>query len=142
MSSPTKIKLNKQETLTITWSDGSEYHYPLQFLRDESPDAENKGETILWKHFAPPTKGQDKPGKYDIENITMVGNYAINIKWKDGYDYGIYSFDLLKQWGEYLEIKDILPTNCGDHHHHDHSHGEDDKGNQCGGGSCSSCGGH
>lgn len=139
MSSPTKIKLDKQETLIITWDNGNEYKYPLQFLRDESPDAGNKGETILWKHYAPPAHGPDQPGKYEIANIEMVGNYAINIKWKDGYDYGIYSFELLEQWGEYLEVKSILPTNYGDHHDHDHCNGDDDNVHQCGGGSCSSC---
>jgi DUF971 family protein len=38
----------------------------------------------------------------------MVGNYAIQIKWKDGYDFGIYSWDLLKQYGDYLEVRDNL----------------------------------
>lgn len=143
MPNPTKIKLNKElESLVITWDDGNEYNYPLTFLRDESPDAENKGETILWKHYEAPKKGPDKPGKYEVANIEMVGNYAINIKWKDGYDYGIYSFDLLRQWGEYLEVKSILPTNFGDHHDHGHGHSHNDDNGGCGSGGCSSCGGH
>lgn len=119
MANPVKINLNKDDSLTIKWDTGKEYNYPLQFLRDESPDAGNKGETILWKHYAPPPKGPDKPGKYEIENIEMVGNYAINIKWKDGYHYGIYSFALLEQWGEFLEVKSLLPKNYGEHHDHD-----------------------
>ncbi len=108
MSNPTKIKLNKQESLTITWDNGKTFDYPLKYLRDESPDASNKGETILWKHYEPPEKGPDKPGKYEVEEITPVGNYAITIKWKDGYDYGIYSWDLLERWGEYLEVKENI----------------------------------
>ena len=69
MALPKKIKLNKQESLTIHWDNGKIIDYPLQFLRDESPDAGNKGETILWKHYAPPPKGPDKPGKYEIDKI-------------------------------------------------------------------------
>ncbi|OGU57352.1 MAG: hypothetical protein A2V66_03190 [Ignavibacteria bacterium RBG_13_36_8] len=116
---PTKIKLNKQESLTITWDNGKEYTYPLKFLRDESPDAQNKGETILWKHYEPPPKGPDKPGKHEIENIEMVGSYAINIKWRDGYDYGIYSFDLLARLGEYLNVKNKLPKDFHNHNGED-----------------------
>ena len=110
MANPTKIKLNKEtDELHITWDDGKLYKYPVQFLRDESPDAGNKGETILWKHHPPPPPGPDKPGKYEIEKIEMVGNYAIQITWKDGYDYGLYSWDLLQRWGEFFEVKNSLP---------------------------------
>lgn len=108
MKIPTKIKLNGNDSLTINWDDGKIIDYPLKFLRDESPDAGNKGETILWKHYAPPPKGPDKPGKYEIERIEKVGNYAINITWKDGEDAGIYSWEVLERLGEILEIKKSL----------------------------------
>lgn len=108
MLQPTIIKLDKKETLLIEWDDGEIYRYPLTYLRDESPDAENKGETILWREYAPPPKGPDKPGKYEIENIEIVGNYGLSIKWKDGYDYGIYSYELLRTWGKYFDtVKDL-----------------------------------
>ena len=105
---PKKIKLNGKEFLTIEWESGKAINYPLTFLRDESPDAGNKGETILWKHYAPPPKGPDKHGKYEVANIEKVGNYAINIKWKDGEDDGIYSWEYLEKLGEFLEIKKSL----------------------------------
>ncbi|MBU0558319.1 MAG: DUF971 domain-containing protein [Bacteroidetes bacterium] len=108
MAVPKNIKLNKQETLLIQWDNGKENIYPLKFLRDESPDANNKGETILWKHYSPPFKSPDKPGKYEIADIQMVGNYAIQITWKDGYDYGIYSWQILEQLGDYLALKTSL----------------------------------
>ena len=109
MKIPKKIKLNGQESLTIIWDDGKIIDYPLKFLRNESPDAGNKGETILWKHYAPPPKGPDKPGKYEVEKIDKVGHYAINIIWKDGESAGIYSWEVLKRLGELLEIKKSLP---------------------------------
>ena len=108
MSQPKKIKLNKQETLLIEWDNGKTIEYPLTFLRDESPDAGNKGETILWKHYAPPPKGPDQPGKYEIADIKKVGNYAISITWKDGESSGIYSWELLERFAEYLELKQNL----------------------------------
>lgn len=108
MATPTKIKLHKQEHLEIAWDNGKVIKYPLKFLRDESPDANNKGETILWKHYPAPAKTNVPPQGYEIEKIEMVGNYAIQIKWKDGYDYGIYSWDLLERFGDYLEVKNNL----------------------------------
>lgn len=108
---PKRIKLNNQESLTIEWDNGEIFTYPLTFLRDESPDAGNKGETILWKHYAPPPKGPDKPGKYEVADIKTVGNYAINIIWKDGHNDGIYSWDLLKRFEEFLKIKNDISQN-------------------------------
>ena len=109
MALPKKIKLNNQELLTIEWNNGKTINYPLTLLRDESPDAGNKGETILWKHYAPPAKGPDKPGKYEIANIQKVGNYAITITWKDGESAGIYSWEVLERLAELIEIKNSLP---------------------------------
>jgi len=112
MAAAKKIKLINSKELLILWDNGKENIFPLKFLRDESPDATNKGETILWKHY-PPTKKQSEinlPGKYEIEKIVPVGNYGIQITWKDGYDYGIYSWDLLEKYGEFLEVKGSLPN--------------------------------
>ncbi|ROL62405.1 DUF971 domain-containing protein [Bacteroidetes/Chlorobi group bacterium ChocPot_Mid] len=109
MAVPKKIKLVKDELL-IVWDNGKENYFPLKFLRDESPDATNKGETILWKHY-PATEKQsevNRPGKYEIEKIVPVGNYGIQITWKDGYDYGIYSWDLFEKWADFLDIKRSL----------------------------------
>ena len=111
MAVPKKIKMNEQVSLTITWANGKEVTFPLKYLRDESPDAGNKGETILWKHYAPPAKGPDKPGKYEVANIKKVGNYAITITWKDGESAGIYSWEVLERLGELLEIKQSLSEN-------------------------------
>jgi DUF971 family protein len=108
MVSPKQIKVNGKESLSIKWNDEKIHNIPLTFLRDESPDAGNKGETILWKHYDPLPKTPDSPGKYEIEKIEVVGDYAIQIKWKDGYDYGIYSWDLLYTWGEYWNVRSNL----------------------------------
>ncbi len=119
MNVPTKIKLKDKETLTIEWNDGKAFDYPLQFLRDESPDAGNKGETILWKKYDPPPKGPDKPGKYEIVNIETVGSYAVTFHWKDGNSDGIYPYRLLRTWGEYFEVKDNLHQDFERDHNHE-----------------------
>jgi DUF971 family protein len=102
---PIKINLNKETNeLQITWENSVVHNFPLNFLRDESPDAQNKGEHILWKTIPAPPKGPDRIGKYEIAKIDLIGNYAIQITWKDGYDYGIFSFELLQKWGKLLEV--------------------------------------
>jgi DUF971 family protein len=108
MAVPVKIKLHQQDFIEMTWDNGEVIKYPLKFLRDESPDAGNKGETVLWKHYAPMKKAPLMPNSYEVESIKVVGNYAIQIKWKDGYDFGIYSWDLLKQFAEYLKVRENL----------------------------------
>ncbi|MBI9071241.1 MAG: DUF971 domain-containing protein [Melioribacteraceae bacterium] len=118
MSVPLKINLNDQNFLEIEWDDGRLCKYPLKYLRDETPDAGNKGETILWKHIPPSDPGPDKPGKYEIESIELVGSYALSIKWKDGYDYGIYSWKLLLEMADAIEVEDNLP----DFDNHEHKH--------------------
>ena len=104
MAAPTKINLLQQIALEIVWNDGRIHQIPLRYLRDESPDAGNKGETILWKHYAP-QKSPDLPGKYEVKDIKVVGNYAIQIYWKDGNNDGLYSWELLDKWGELFASK-------------------------------------
>ena len=93
---PVQIKIVDKEKLFIKWDDDSESGISLKYLRDECPCAGCKGETILLKTFRPPTPPIDLPGMYEIKNIETVGEYAIQITWKDGHNTGIYSWDYLK----------------------------------------------
>jgi DUF971 family protein len=119
MLMPKQISLDGKDHLKIVWNNEKEHKIPLTLLRDESPDAMNKGETILWRHYDAPKKEDDKPGKYEIQGIETVGSYAISITWKDGNNYGIYSWDLLWRLGEYCEVKGNL------HQDFEHNHDED-----------------
>jgi len=94
---PVQIKLVKKDKLFIRWDDESESVISLKYLRDECPCASCKGETILLKTYRPPTPTIAKPGMYEIRNIETVGEYAIQITWKDGHNTGIYSWDYLKE---------------------------------------------
>ncbi len=120
MNKPTKIKLINKETLRIVWDDGEIYDYPVKYLRDESPDAANKGESTLGQQPEQLNKGEDKPGKYEIEKIEIVGGYAINIYWKDGVSDGIYSYELLRKWGKYFSVVENLHQDF--EHHHEGGH--------------------
>jgi len=93
---PKKISVTDKSRLSILNKDDTLYEIPLKYLRDECPCADCKGETILFKTIRPAKQNISTPGRYDIGKIEIVGNYAIQIRWKDGHDTGIYTWEYLK----------------------------------------------
>jgi len=93
---PKQIKILDKDKLFLVWNDDSTSTITLKYLRDECPCAGCKGETILFKTFRPPQPTIFSPEMYKIKNIEVVGDYAIQIWWKDGHNTGIYSWDYLK----------------------------------------------
>lgn len=91
---PTEIKLHqKSRLLEIAYADGSAFSLPCEFLRVYSPSAEVRGHG----------PGQEvlQVGKKDVEitRVEPVGSYAIQLTFSDGHDTGIYSWDLLYDYG-------------------------------------------
>lgn len=104
---PTKVALNKKEkTLRVSFDDGSEFLYPAEYLRVESPSAEVQGHGAMQKKIV---GGRKNVG---IRQIESVGNYAIRIHFDDDHDTGLYSWSYLHQlglrynenWRRYLEV--------------------------------------
>jgi len=92
---PTQIK-KEDNKLIIKWSNDETQELTLQQLRDGCPCVNCKGETVLFESYIP-IKTPFKPsGFYEIDKIEAVGNYAVQIKWKDAHDTGIYSWDVLR----------------------------------------------
>lgn len=94
---PKQIKIVDKEKLLIKWNDESETILSLKYMRDECPCAGCKGETILLRTYRPPKPQVISPDMYKIKSINVVGEYAIQIFWKDGHETGIYSWDYLHQ---------------------------------------------
>jgi len=91
---PTEIKLHqKSRVLEISFADGATFRLPCEFLRVYSPSAEVRGHG----------PGQEvlQTGKKDVEisRIEPVGQYAVQLHFSDGHDTGIYSWDLLYDYG-------------------------------------------
>jgi len=91
---PTEIKLHQaSRTLEITYADGKTFTLPCEFLRVHSPSAEVRGHG----------PGQEvlQTGKQDvaITRIEPVGTYAVQLFFSDGHDTGIFSWDLLYDYG-------------------------------------------
>jgi DUF971 family protein len=103
---PTEIKLHqKSRVLEISFSDGSRFELPYEFLRVFSPSAEVRGHG----------PGQEvlQTGKKDVAILSLepVGSYAVQPHFSDGHATGIYSWDYLYEiavnresmWRTYLE---------------------------------------
>ena len=91
---PTEIKLHqKSRVLEIAFADGKRFSLPCEFLRAYSPSAEVRGHG----------PGQEvlQVGKKNVEiaRIEPVGTYAVQLCFSDGHDTGIYSWDLLYDYG-------------------------------------------
>ena len=78
--------------LAITWNDGVETNFRVFDLRAACPCAQCVDE-LTGKRLL-------DPGNLDPEvkpvDIVSVGNYALQIKWSDGHDTGIYSWVRLR----------------------------------------------
>ena len=91
---PTEIKLHqKSRILEVAFADGKTFQLPCEFLRVYSPSAEVRGHG----------PGQEvlQIGKKNVEitKIEPVGSYAVQLAFSDGHDTGIYSWDLLYDYG-------------------------------------------
>ena len=102
---PTEIKLHKQShLLEIGFDNGDSFQLGCEFLRVYSPSAEVQG------HGPGQQVLQYGKERVNIWAIEPVGNYAVVLKFDDGHDTGIYSWDLLyelgtnqeKYWQSYL----------------------------------------
>ncbi len=91
---PTEIKLRQQSRLLeVSFADGKTFQFPFEFLRVHSPSAEVRGHG--------PEQEILQTGKQEviINHIDPVGNYAIQLNFSDGHNTGLYSWDLLYEYG-------------------------------------------
>ncbi|HRE40106.1 MAG TPA: DUF971 domain-containing protein [Ignavibacteria bacterium] len=96
MNNLKKIDLQKN-ILKFTWEDNNISEVELKKLRDECPCVNCKGESVIFDSYIPIKSPFKPPGFYEIKSIEPVGNYAIQIIWKDGHNTGIYSYEILKK---------------------------------------------
>lgn len=91
---PTEIKNIKNREISITWNDGHVSPYPVALLRSNCPCATCNE---LRRNRDPLRVVQgNTPAEILALDVQIAGNYAINIKWSDGHNTGIYTFDSLR----------------------------------------------
>lgn len=95
---PTEIKLHQvSRILEISFDDGKTFHLPCEFLRVHSPSAEVRGHG--------PGQETLQAGKKDVEikAVEPVGRYAVQLSFSDGHNTGLYSWDILYDYGVHQE---------------------------------------
>lgn len=91
---PVEIKLHQvSRLLEIAFDDGKTFTLPCELLRVYSPSAEVRG------HGPGQETLQTGKKNVEIKAIEPVGNYAVQLTFSDGHNTGIYSWDLLYDYG-------------------------------------------
>ncbi len=91
---PTEIKLHQvSRLLELTFNDGKHFQLPCEFLRVYSPSAEVRG------HGPGQETLQTGKKNVEIKAVEAVGNYAVQLMFSDGHNTGIYSWDILYDYG-------------------------------------------
>ncbi len=97
-ATPLEIKVHqKSRVLEVSFSDNARFELPFEFLRVYSPSAEVRG------HGPGQEVLQVGKREVNIVGIEPVGAYAIQPRFSDGHDTGIYSWDYLYELGSNRE---------------------------------------
>ena len=91
---PTALTLHQaSRVLEVGFDDGSVFRLPFELLRVYSPSAEVQG------HGPGQEVLQTGKREVGIVDLQPVGHYAVQPRFSDGHDSGIYSWDYLYQLG-------------------------------------------
>jgi DUF971 family protein len=81
--------------MEVTWEDGTRSSYTAEQLRWACPCAECRGEAGLPGRLSRVKALSD--AELRIQDVTLVGQYALQIAFESGHATGIYTFSLLKR---------------------------------------------
>jgi DUF971 family protein len=97
---PREIKQVGDAGVNITWGDGLTSEFKAPELRRSCPCAQCVNEWTGQRTLQPDAVSDH----LTIADISVVGRYALNFRWSDGHETGIYSFRYLRELGEALPV--------------------------------------
>ena len=92
---PTNVQVIGSE-LAIQWKDGAESYLHLEPLRRACPCASCGGEPDVLGHVIRPHVTYS-PSSFELVGWNLVGGYALQPRWNDGHNTGIYSYVYLRR---------------------------------------------
>ena len=92
---PKKIDVIETDQLQIVWQDEAVSLYTPQQLRLACPCAQCVEEWTGEKILDPASVSEE----ILLLNVDLVGRYALNFKWSDFHETGIFTFELLRKLG-------------------------------------------
>ena len=90
---PREIAREGGAGLRIDWADGRTCRYGAAALRRVCPCAQCVNEYTGERMLDPASV----PDALALEELDVVGRYALTFRWSDGHQTGIYSFRLLRE---------------------------------------------
>ena len=96
---PREISQESNTQLRINWADGWVCDYNAAALRRVCPCAQCVNEWTGQRTLKPERISDE----LEIKDLTIVGRYALNFRWSDGHETGIYSFQYLRDLCEQRE---------------------------------------
>lgn len=90
---PREIKQEGDSGFRITWADDHVSNYTAAELRRACPCAQCVNEWTGQRVLNPDAISE----ALTISDVNIVGRYALNFRWSDGHDTGIYSFRYLRE---------------------------------------------
>ena len=91
---PTALTVHQSSrVLEVAFDDGAAFRIPFELMRVYSPSAEVQG------HGPGQEVLQTGKRQVGIDEVTAVGHYAVQPRFSDGHDTGIFSWDYLYKLG-------------------------------------------
>jgi len=94
---PSEISQESNSLLRITWADGRVCDYQAANLRRACPCAQCVNEWTGQRTLQPEAISDE----VEINDLSIVGRYALNFRWSDNHETGIYSFQYLRDLCEH-----------------------------------------
>jgi DUF971 family protein len=97
---PREISQESNSLLRITWADERVCDYAAVRLRRACPCAQCVNEWTGQRTLRPEAISDE----VEINDLNIVGRYALNFRWSDGHETGIYSFQYLRDLCEQISV--------------------------------------
>ena len=90
-SAPDDIAIDRDQAVTVTWTDGHRSRLPLAQLREICPcarcdDLRRSGDPV-WSGDA---------SRLRVAGAELVGGWGLGLAWSDGHATGVYAWSLLR----------------------------------------------
>ncbi len=96
---PSHLELERSRGLTVYWPDGTQSFYAIGYLRRMSPSADARAlrEEMARNPLTVLPSGGGGGQALTAIDAELVGNYAIRIRFSDGHDTGLFSWEYLRE---------------------------------------------
>ena len=84
------------DELAIVWNDETESFFKLEILRRACPCAACGGEPDVLGNISRPQVSYNEKS-FQLIGFDLVGGYAVQPRWADAHNTGIYSFTYLRR---------------------------------------------